>query len=350
MMQKTGVLLVNLGTPDAAERGAVWRYLRQFLLDGRVIDLPWLGRNLLVRGIILPFRTGNSTKLYQQLWTPDGSPLKVYGQRLAAGVQQQLGEGYAVELAMRYQNPSIESAIERLMAQQVREIVVFPLFPQYASATTGSVHEEVMRVFSEKQTVPGLRFVNSYHDLGAMIDIFEENARQFGIENYDHVLFSYHGLPQRHLRKADAEQGGGGHCLKSLDCCQTLCAKNQFCYSAQCHATTAALVKKLGLKKGQYTTCFQSRLGKDPWVMPYTSEVIEERQKHGDKKLLVFCPAFVSDCLETTIEISVEYHEEFLKKGGEKLDLVPSLNDHPRWVEAVANFIQKESSAWQRPS
>jgi len=349
MMQKTGVLLVNLGTPDAAERGAVWRYLRQFLLDGRVIDLPWLGRNLLVRGIILPFRTGNSTKLYQQLWTPDGSPLKVYGERLAAGVQQQLGEGYGVELAMRYQNPSIESAIERLMAQQVREIVVFPLFPQYASATTGSVHEEVMRVFSKKQTVPGLRFVNSYHDLGAMIDIFEENARQFGIENYDHVLFSYHGLPQRHLRKADAEQGGG-HCLNSPDCCQTLCAKNQFCYSAQCHATTAALVKKLGLQKGQYTTCFQSRLGKDPWVMPYTSEVIEERQKHGDKKLLVFCPAFVSDCLETTIEISVEYHEEFLKKGGEKLDLVPSLNDHPRWVEAVANFIQKESSAWQRPS
>ncbi len=349
MMQKTGVLLVNLGTPDAPVFGAVWRYLRQFLLDGRVIDFPWLPRNLLVRGIILPFRTKNSTKLYQQLWTPAGSPLKVYGERLAAGVQQQLGSEYAVELAMRYQNPSIEAAIDRLIAQNVQEIVVFPMFPQYASATIGSVHEEVMRVLAKKQVIPGLRFVNSYYDDEAMIDIFAENGRKLGIENYDHVLFSYHGLPQRQLLKADAELGNG-HCLKTADCCQQLCTKNQFCYSAQCHATTAALVKKLGLENGRYTTCFQSRLGRDPWVTPYTSEVIEERQQHGDKKLLVFCPAFVSDCLETTIEISVEYHEEFIGKGGERLDLVPSLNDHPRWVQAVANYIKKESSAWAKHS
>ncbi len=345
-MQKTGVLLVNLGTPDAPTKAAVWRYLRQFLLDARVIDFPWLPRNLLVRGIILPFRTGSSTRLYQQLWTPDGSPLKVYGERLAAGVQQELGNGYVVELAMRYQQPSIEAAIDRLMGQQVQEIVVFPMFPQYASATIGSVHEQVMRVLAKKQVIPGLRFINSYHDYEPMIEVFAENGRQLGIENYDHVLFSYHGLPQRQLRKADT----CNHCLKSADCCQVFSEKNQFCYSAQCHATTAALVKKLGLKKGGYTTCFQSRLGRDPWVQPYTSEVIEERQQHGDKQLLVFCPAFVSDCLETTIEISVEYREEFLEKGGERLDLVPSLNDHPRWVQAVADFIRKESSAWQRPS
>lgn len=347
MIQKTGVLLVNLGTPDAPAFGAVWRYLKQFLLDGRVIDFPWLPRNLLVRGIILPFRTRNSTKLYQQLWTPAGSPLKVYGERLAVGVQQQLGAEYVVELAMRYQNPSIESAIDKLIAQNVQEIVVFPMFPQYASATTGSVHEEVMRIVMKKQTIPGLRFVNSYHDEEAMIDIFAENGRKLGIENYDHVLFSYHGLPQRQLRKAD-EELGNGHCLKTADCCYQICEKNQFCYSAQCHATTAALVKKLGLENGRYTTCFQSRLGRDPWVMPYTSEVIEERQRHGDKKLLVFCPAFVSDCLETTIEISVEYHEEFIEKGGERLDLVPSLNDHPSWVQAVANYIKKESSSWAK--
>jgi protoporphyrin/coproporphyrin ferrochelatase len=335
---KKGVLLVNLGTPDAPEWGAVYRYLKQFLLDPRVIDYPWLGRNLLVRGIILPFRTGNSTKLYQHLWTPEGSPLKVYGERLTDGVREILGPEFEVELAMRYQNPSIESALGRLLAKQVRDITVFPLFPQYASATTGSVHEEVMRVLTKKQTIPEVRLVNSYHDYEPMIEIFAEKGRQLGVENYDHVLFSYHGLPQRQLRKADS----CNHCLQSADCCQTLSIKNQLCYSAQCYATTAALVKKLGLKEGQYTTCFQSRLGKEVWAQPYTSEIIEKRAKTGDKKLLVFCPAFVSDCLETTIEIGVEYQDEFVKLGGEKVQLVPSLNDQPKWVEAVANFIKNK--------
>lgn len=346
MKQKTGVLLVNLGTPDAPTKSAVWRYLKQFLLDGRVIDTPWLTRNLLVRAIILPFRTGNSTKLYQQLWTPEGSPLKVYGERLAAGVQQRLGDDYVVELAMRYQQPSIESAIARLLKQQVHEIVVFPLFPHYASASTGSVHEEVMRVMSKKQAIPGLRFINSYHDLQPMIEVFAENGRKFGLENYDHVLFSYHGLPQRQLKKADT----CNHCLQSADCCQAITEKNQFCYSAQCHATTAALVKELNLPKGKYTTCFQSRLGRDPWVQPYTSDVIDERAKQGDKSMLVFCPAFAADCLETTVEVIEEYGEQWHKLGGEKLDLVPSLNDDPKWVATVAGYIQKESSAWLRPS
>ena len=333
---KKGVLLVNLGTPDAPRKSAVYLYLKQFLLDRRVIDYSWLGRNLLVRGIILPFRTGNSTKLYQQLWTKEGSPLKVYGEQLARGVQEHLGAAYAVELAMRYQQPSIESAIDKLMAQQVREITVFPLFPQYASATIGSVHEEVMRVLSKKEVIPAVRFVNSYHDYEPMIDIFAENGRKYDIGSYDHVLFSYHGLPQRQLRKADTSN----HCLQSPDCCRTLSVKNQFCYSAQCYATTAALVRKLGLKEGQYTTSFQSRLGKEVWAQPYTSEIVEDRAKRGDKKLLVFCPAFVADCLETIIEISTEYHELFIEKGGKELDLVESLNAHPRWVEAVADFVK----------
>lgn len=334
---KKGVLLVNLGTPDEPKKSAVYRYLKQFLLDRRVIDYSWLGRNLLVRGIILPFRTGNSTKLYQQLWTPNGSPLKFYGEQLAKGVQEVLGNGYAVELAMRYQNPSIEAALERLLRQQVREITVFPMFPQYASATTGSVHEEVMRVLAKKEVIPAVRFINSYPDYGPMIEIFAENASNYDIGTYDHVLFSYHGLPQRQLRKADEQN----HCLKSPDCCRTLSVKNQFCYSAQCYATTAALVKKLGLKQGSYTTCFQSRLGKEVWAQPYTSEIVEQRAKKGDKRLLVFCPAFVADCLETTIEISTEYQELFHEKGGEHLDLVESLNDHPRWIQAVADFIRQ---------
>ena len=336
---KKGVLLVNLGTPDAPTWGAVYKYLKQFLLDPRVIDYSWLARNLLVRCLILPFRTGNSTKLYQQLWMKEGSPLKVYGERLTDGVRKVLGSEYEVELAMRYQSPSIESAIDKLIARQVSEIFVFPLFPHYASASTGSAHEEVMRVLSTKQAIPTVKMINSYHDLPAMIKIFADNGRKHGIENYDHILFSYHGLPQRQMIKAD----NCNHCLQSDDCCQTLSVKNQFCYTAQCHATTAALAKELNLQEGQYTTCYQSRLGKEVWVQPYTSDVLKVRAEKGDKKLLVFCPAFVSDCLETTIEVSVEYQEEFEEMGGEHVQLVESLNDNPKWVEAVAEYVRRET-------
>lgn len=334
---KKGVLLVNLGTPDAPTRSAVYRYLKQFLLDARVVDYPWLARNLLVRGIIAPFRSGKSAKLYQQLWTPQGSPLKVYGERLAQGVQEILGEDYVVELAMRYQNPSIESAIQRLLSQQVESIKVFPLFPQYASATTGSVHEAVMEVLSKTASIPNLYLFNSYCDHPAMINVFVANARQFDIKSYDFVLFSYHGLPQRQLRKADRS---GSHCLQKENCCGSLGANNQFCYSAQCHATTRAIVSKLGLEAGTYTTSFQSRLGPELWAQPYTSVVLEEQAKKGAKRILVFSPAFVADCLETLIEIGHEYQEGFEKMGGEKIDLVPSLNDDPSWIRAVAEMLR----------
>lgn len=330
---------MNLGTPDSPSRGAVYRYLKQFLLDPRVIDYPWLPRNLLVRGIIAPFRSGSSAKLYKQLWTEEGSPLKVYGERVAAGVQDLLGEEYLVELAMRYQSPSISDAIDRLMAKQVSEIIVFPMFPQYASATTGSVHDEVMRVFRTKENIPNLRMINSYYDHQPMIDIFADNARQFDLEAYDHILFSYHGLPQRQLRRAD----NFNHCLQSANCCQRISATNQFCYSAQCHATTRAIAGALQLSAGQYTTTFQSRLGPEAWVQPYTSATIEELAKNGAKRLLVFSPAFVADCLETIIEIGIEYQEEFEEMGGEKVDLVPSLNDDPRWIRIVADLVLEQS-------
>ncbi len=336
---KKGVLLVNLGTPDDPGRGAVYRYLKEFLLDPRVIDIPWLPRNLLVRGIIAPFRSGASSKLYQELWMEEGSPLKIYGERLAEGVQEVLGEEeYVVELAMRYQKPSIASAIERLLDQQVVEIIVLSLFPQYASATTGSVMEEVMRVLSKKQAIPTLKMLNSFHDHGPMIDVYVANARKYKLEEYDYFLFSFHGLPQRQLRKAD----NCNHCLKSEDCCETLSHKNKFCYSAQCYDTAKAIATKLDLPRERYKVCFQSRLGRDPWAQPYISDVLEERAKeHGDKKILVFCPAFVSDCLETTIEITDEYAEEFEEMGGEQLDLVESLNDNPMWIEAVATMVRE---------
>ncbi|MBK8653283.1 MAG: ferrochelatase [Haliscomenobacter sp.] len=331
----TGVLLVNLGTPDTPTRSAVYRYLKQFLLDPRVIDYPWLPRNLLVRGIIAPFRSGSSSRLYQRLWTENGSPLKFYGERLAAGLQQALGETYAVELGMRYQNPSVESAVDRLMQRQVQRIVVLPLFPQYASATTGSVHEEVMRILKQKQVIPELVLVNSYYDYDPMIRLFAENARQFQLDSYDHVIFSYHGLPQRQLRKADAFN----HCLQTSGCCQCITPANQFCYSAQCHATTAAIVAQLELPEGSYTTTFQSRLGPEKWAQPYTSEVLDGLAANGAKRVLVFSPAFVADCLETLVEIGYEYQHRFEEKGGEKVDLVPSLNDHPEWIQAVKTLV-----------
>jgi ferrochelatase len=332
----TGILIVNLGTPDAPTRSAVYRYLKQFLLDPRVIDINPLARNLLVRGIIAPFRSGKSAEAYRELWTDKGSPLKFYGENLVAQVQQLLGPDYAVELAMRYQNPSIESAIGKLMQAKVSGIKVFTLFPQYASATTGSVHEEVMRVLGRQQIIPAVEFVSAYPTWEPMIDLFAKNAARFDLAQYDHILFSYHGLPQRQLRKADAFN----HCLQKPDCCQTLTPVNRFCYSAQCYATTQAIARQLNISQDRYTVCFQSRLGRDPWTQPYTVQMIEKLAAAGAKRLLVFCPAFTADCLETTIEIGEEYREDFIKWGGERLDLVESLNDKPEWARAVAEYLR----------
>lgn len=336
-MAKTGVLIVNLGTPDAPTRSAVYRYLKQFLLDPRVIDINAVARNLLVRGIIAPFRSGKSAEAYKLLWTENGSPLKFYGERLVRQVQQLLGDEYRVELAMRYQTPSIESAIDRLMAVPVERIVVFPLFPQYASATTGSVQEEVMRVLGKRQIIPDTELINSYPVHPPLVKLFAGNARKYDLSSYDHILFSYHGLPQRQLRKADAFN----HCLQRADCCRRLTETNRFCYSAQCYATTEAISRELDLPAGRYSVCFQSRLGRDPWTQPYTVQTIEKLARAGAKRLLVFCPAFTADCLETTIEIGTEYREDFIKWGGEQLDLVESLNDAPAWAEAVADMVKK---------
>lgn len=334
--KKVGVLLVNLGTPDEPTRGAVYKYLKQFLLDPRVIDYSWLPRNLLVRGIIAPFRSGSSAKLYKQLWTENGSPIKFYGEQLLHGVSDRLPDNYYVELAMRYQSPSIESALESLKNKLIDIIVVFPLFPQYASATTGSIHEEVMRIVSKWQIIPELKFVNSYSTNKKMIDIFIQNAREYKLEDYDHFLFSFHGLPQRQLKKGDITKS---HCQVKKNCCTIQCPENKHCYSAQCHLTSDAIARKLGIPAEKFTVCFQSRLGPEAWAQPYTSKVIEEQRNEGAKRILVFSPAFVADCLETIIEIGVEYREEFIEEGGERLDLVKSLNNDPAWMDAVSEMI-----------
>ncbi|MEJ6981932.1 ferrochelatase [Pedobacter sp. P351] len=335
-MRKQGVLLVNLGTPDSPSVSDVRKYLNEFLMDERVIDINAVNRTLLVKGIIVPFRGPKSAKIYKDLWTEDGSPLLFYGVKVKELLQEELGSDYIVELAMRYQSPSIKSALERLKKKQVNSIRVVPLFPQYASASTGSVIQKVMELVSKWQTIPDISFVNSFHDNEGMIDVFAENARKYQPETFDHVLFSFHGLPERQLTKAD---DSGKYCLQTPNCCSRLNDVNRFCYSAQSHDTARLIAEKLNLPREKYTICFQSRLGNSPWKKPYTIEVLEDLAKKGAKRLLVFSPAFVADCLETKIEISQEYNEEFRNWGGEKIQLVESLNDNPKWIEALRDIV-----------
>lgn len=336
LMAKIGVLLVNLGTPDDPSTGSVRRYLKQFLLDGRVIDINPILRNILVRGIIAPFRARSSGKLYRMLWTEEGSPLKHYGYKVKHMLQERLGSDYLVSLGMRYQNPSIESAAKELQDAKVDKIVIFPMFPHYASASSGSAIEETMRIITSWLTIPEIACISSYHVHPKLIQVFADNARKYNMDDYDHFLFSFHGIPQRQLTKSDISN----HCLKVKDCCQTICESNKMCYSAQCYDTAFKIVDNLGLRKDQYSVGFQSRLGRDPWTEPFTPDVLEDLYKQGKRRLLVFSPSFVSDCLETTIEIGDEYHEDFLEMGGEKLDLVESLNDNPIWVEAIEEILK----------
>lgn len=335
---KKGVLLVNLGTPDTPQTPAVRRYLDEFLMDERVIDINAFSRTLLIKGIIVPFRGPKSAKSYREIWTEEGSPLMIYTVKTTELLRQRLGDEYHVEMAMRYQNPSIQSALDRLRAAQVTSIQVIPLFPQYASASTGSVHQKVMEIVSKWQTIPSISFINSFYDNDLVIEAFAQNGAKHKPEEYDHILFSFHGLPQRQMIKADETKN---HCLKTTDCCQTITGANRFCYSAQSHATARLIAEKLNIPKEKYTLCFQSRLGRDPWMQPYTSEVIADMARKGHKKLLVFCPAFVADCLETIFEVSVEYDEEFKHLGGEKVQLVESLNDSPLWVDALEQMVRK---------
>jgi len=335
MRPETGILLVNLGTPHSPKWRDVYKYLIQFLTDERVIDIPWLKRQLLVRGIIVPLRTRNSARSYREIWQKSGSPLLDYGRKVENLLQEALGPEYQVVLAMRYQTPSIESGLEALKGS--KKLIVLPLFPQYASASTGSVHQEVMRILSKWPTIPELKMINSYPQDPKMVRTFCLNAKHYSLADYDHFLFSFHGLPERQLIKADLS----GYCLKQPRCCAGLNEKNSGCYAAQCTATAAAIQKELQIPSDQCTVCFQSRLGKEPWIQPFTSDVIAKLAGQGKKRLLVFCPSFVADCLETIFEIQNEYRAEFFAEGGERLDLVESLNDHPLWIESLTDMIKQ---------
>lgn len=339
-MKKTGVLLLQLGTPDSPSTKDVRRYLSEFLNDPRVMDIPWLSRKLLVNCLIVPFRAPKSAKIYKELWDfGEGvSPLLSHTQNLTKLLNEKLNkENITVELAMRYQNPNMEAVLQKMEQQNYDQIIILPLFPQYASSSTGSALEKAFRIIKNWWNVPQIKAIGQFYDNEGYLNSIVDNAQKYDLNSYDHVVFSYHGLPMSQLHKSHAS----GKC-EDASCTTQINAENNLCYKATCYATTRLLVKKLGLKEEKYTVSFQSRLN-EKWVQPFSDVVIQNLAKNGAKKLLVLSPAFVADCLETIVEIGTEYRNAFIKLGGEQLDFVESCNTHPNFVEGIEALILKNS-------
>jgi len=324
-----GLLLINLGTPDSPDSKAVGRYLREFLMDKRVVDLPWLVRFILVNGLIAPFRRHQSASAYKEIWTNEGSPLLVYSLRLKDKLTHALGSTYSVALGMRYGRPNIASALKEL--GHCETLTILPLYPQYSSAATGSSIEATLKHLSNTKRFANLHVIRDFYQHPSYIQALAENIKPF-ISTHDMLLLSYHGLPTRHLEKEG---------------CQPVCTSpcpplkaSAGCYRAQCYQTSASLAKALDLNPTQYTTSFQSRLGKTPWIKPYTDETLIELRKRGIKNLAVSCPAFVADCLETLEEIAIRAKAQWQALGGETLTLIPALNDNDLWVQSIINMIK----------
>jgi ferrochelatase len=341
-MNRVGVLLINLGTPDAPTPEAVGRYLRQFLMDSFVIDVPKPQRWLLVNVMIVPRRKGQSAKAYQKVQLPGGSPLLVYTRELAEKVAARLavdGDSFVVEYAMRYGNPSIASSLERLRSKDVSRIIVMPMYPQYAESSYRTAVAETKKRAVELGLADRLSFFPVFYDrpdfINACAGRVRETVQAWPVE---HFVFSFHSLPVRHLKKLDATQS---HCLIKSDCCDAISAVNQNCYRAQCIFTARAIARELGLRDDGYTISFQSRLGRAEWLGPQTEDVLRKLAQDGYKRVAVACPSFVADCLETVEEIGIRARSNFIQAGGEELRLIPSLNSDPVWVEAVVDWIRK---------
>jgi len=335
-MKKTAVILSNTGTPQGTSVPSVRRYLKEFLGDGRVITIPTLLRKVLVNGIIVPFRAPRSAKLYEKVWTAVGSPLLVHTQKLQNKLQAKLGDEYEVILGMRYGNPSLKSALQKVQRKQFEKVILLPMFPQYASSTTGTIKELAHRELSGWNNIPVLKTIGQFYHEEGFIACFATNIEKKNPQEYDHVIFSYHGLPLRHVNATHQ-----GKDCSHFNCTTEVNEHNAFCYRAACYATTRLLAEKLKLNPEDYTVCFQSRFSKS-WLSPFADEVIKEKAKQGVKKLLVVSPSFLTDCLETIVEIGDEYKEIFLKNGGVKFDWVHSLNDNDNWAEFLAGLIVKE--------
>lgn len=338
-MTKRAVLLVNLGSPDAPETQPVREYLNQFLMDPYVIQLPWPLRRLIVSLFVLPKRPAQSAKAYASIWGENGSPLITLSQDLQQELQQQLD--MPVGLAMRYGKPSIESQLLALAEQQgIEEILFIPLYPHYADSTVTTSVMEAQRVIEQYKLSVQLNVLAPFYQQADYIDALYECSREpLQAADYDHVLFSYHGLPESHLHTADPT---GSHCLKQADCCNTPSPAHDTCYRHQVLRTTQLFVERAGLTADQYSVAFQSRLGKAKWLEPSTSHTLEKLAQQGIKRVLVLCPAFVTDCLETLEEIAIKGKEDFIAAGGESLQLIPCLNDHPRWVATLTNWCKPQ--------
>lgn len=334
-MMKTGVVLINLGTPDDTSIRSIRRYLREFLLDPRVIDLNPLLRWLLVYGAILPFRPYKSARAYRKIWRKEGSPLAIYSQALCHAVQKNLGDDFQVVMAMRYASPSITSALKQL--NEVDQVIVLPLFPQYSSAATGSAMAKFMVEAAYIWNIPKIKIIDQFYQDPGFIESYVDIIRPHVSNEQTFLLLSYHGLPERHLDKSK--------CFASCDrrlSCPAMANSNYFCYRAQCYQTSKLIASSLSLSDSRYMSSFQSRLGRIPWIKPYTDDVLPKLYQQGIRHLVVACPAFVADCLETLEEIGIEAKAQWLALGGKSFSLVPCLNDSRLWVDAVTKLIRSQ--------
>ena len=329
-----GILLVNLGTPDDARVSSVRRYLREFLLDPRVIDLPAFFRYLLVYGVILPFRPFKAAKAYQKIWQKEGSPLRIHTLALAERLGEALGEGYRVKAAMRYGHPSIVDGLKELA--DCKEIIVLPLFPQYSSAATGSAIAKTLLELSKQWNIPKINVIDQFYARPEFINPLATMIKPYILDSDVFLLLSYHGLPERHIDKSQCK----APCERKNEC-PLMDNNNYFCYRAQCYQTSRLLAEKLELPADRYTTAFQSRLGRIPWIKPYADQVLPDLYARGIRKLAVACPAFTADCLETLEEIGMQVKKQWVMLGGESFQLIPCLNEDPLWVQGVVTMIQE---------
>ncbi|WP_235954272.1 ferrochelatase [Limnovirga soli] len=336
MMATRGIILMNLGSPDSTEVKDVRKYLLEFLMDGRVIDYPYLARLLLVGGIIAPLRAPKSAEAYKKVWTKEGSPLVVLTKQLQQALQPFVAA--PVEIAMRYGNPSMQQAYDNLLAKvpDLEEVIAIPLYPHYAMSSYETAVEHAKAVHAKNKYTFKLDFVKPFYSEPNYIHALAESIQPHLQQEYDQILFSYHGLPQRHMKKADPT---GCHCLKVDNCCEVASPAHATCYRHQCWTTTQLIAGALQIPKEKVGFSFQSRLGREEWLKPYTAKRLEELPGEGVKKLIILCPAFVSDCLETLEEIAMEGKEEFLHAGGESYTVIPCLNTNPLWVNALTAWM-----------
>ena len=334
-----GVLLVNLGSPDSPSVPDVRRYLNEFLMDSRVIDVAWPIRRFIV-GMILVNRPKETAHAYEKVWLKEGSPLVVISKNVLKTLQPRIK--MPVELAMRYQNPKIESALRNLAGQGVDDLLLIPLFPHYAMSSFETAVERVKEL--ARGIAPKMRITVQppFYKDPDFISALVNSAEEYLKKDYDFLLFSYHGLPERQIRKSDPT---GTHCLMKENCCEVASPARATCYRSQCYQTTQAFVQKAGIPREKYSVSFQSRLGKDPWLKPYTDFEFERLAKQGVKKLLVICPAFVSDCLETIEEIGIRGRDTFLQAGGQEISRIPCLNEHPLWINALEKMVANFSAS-----